>query len=94
MVDLLIVLTYIVVALLVAAVAISLIIIAYQLRSVLFVLGTVNVGIQAIARRVEPVASALARVNANLGAARNGLANALERRASRQTAPRETEEIG
>lgn len=94
MVDLLIVLTYIVVALLVAAVAVSLIIIAWQLRSVLFVLGTVNVGIRAIARRVQPVTTILAQVNTSLGMARDGLASALERRARRQTAARETEEIG
>jgi hypothetical protein len=76
--NLLGILTLVAVGLIVAALAASLLTILVQLRGILFTLGTVNVGLRAIARRVEPLEPILAEVNADLTAVRDGLLSVLQ----------------
>ncbi len=59
------------------AVALFLILYLVALRRTMKTLSTVNAGVRAIARRVEPLEPVLADVNANLGAARDALAAVL-----------------
>jgi hypothetical protein len=76
--NLLGILTLVAVGLIVVALAASLLAILFQLRRILFTLGTVNVGLRAIARRVEPLEPILAEVNTDLTAVRDGLVGVLQ----------------
>jgi hypothetical protein len=76
--SLLAVLTLVAVGLIVVALAVSLVTILVQLRRIRFTLGTVNVGLRAIARRVEPLEPILAEVNTDLAAVRDGLLGVLQ----------------
>lgn len=71
------ILTLVGVALTLGAVALFLILYLVALRRTMATLSTVNAGVRAIARRVEPLEPVLADVNANLGAARDALAAVL-----------------
>ena len=73
-------LTLVAAALIVAALAAYLIAIAVPLRRTLFTLGTVNVGLRAIAERVEPVGEIVRDINATLGAVRDALGAVLARK--------------
>jgi hypothetical protein len=75
--SLLAILTLVAVGLIVVALAASLVTILVQLRRILFTLGTVNVGLRAIARRVQPLEPILAEVNRDLVAVRDGLLGVL-----------------
>lgn len=74
------VLTLLAIGLIVVAVALYLIIIALRLRKTQKALDTVNVGVRAIARRVEPLEPILSEVNADLSAVRDALAGVLARK--------------
>lgn len=87
--TLLAVLTLVAVGLIVAALAAYLLVILVQLRRILFTLGTVNVGLRAIARRVQPLESILAEVNADLAGVRGALVQVL----AQHQAPREEERV-
>lgn len=82
--DTLVILTLIAVGLIVAALAVSLITILLMLRGTLFTLGTVNVGLRSIARRVEPLEPVLTAVNSDLSAVRNELQSVLVARNGRK----------
>lgn len=82
--TLLAVLTLVAVGLIVAALAAYLLVILIQLRRILFTLGTVNVGLRAIARRVQPLEPILAEINTDLDGARGALLDVLRRRAPRE----------
>ncbi len=73
------ILTLIGVVLALGATALFLILYQVSLRRTATVLGTVNVGVRSIARRVEPLEPVLADVNRNLRAARDALAAVLGR---------------
>lgn len=62
------------VAVVLAAVAAYLVAYLVLLRSALRTLGTVNAGVRAIGRRVEPLTPVLAEVNGDLTAVRDRLA--------------------
>jgi hypothetical protein len=81
--SLLAVLTLVAIGLIVVALALSLVTILVQLRRILFKLGTVNVGLRAIARRVQPLEPILAEVNRDLIAVRDGLLGVLRGRQER-----------
>jgi hypothetical protein len=66
-------LTIIGVAVVLAAVAAYLIAYLLVLRSAMRTLGTVNAGVRAIGRRVEPLEPVLAEVNGDLSAVRDRL---------------------
>ncbi|MPZ66916.1 MAG: hypothetical protein GEU83_15865 [Pseudonocardiaceae bacterium] len=76
--NLLVTLTLVAVGLIVVALAVSLITIVVLLRHTLFTLGTINVGLRAIARRVAPLEPVLTEVNSDLMKARNALMSALK----------------
>jgi hypothetical protein len=82
-VSLLAILTLVVVGLIVAALAVSLVAILVQLRRILSTLGKVNVGLRVIAERVQPLEPILAEVNGDLAAVRDRLAGVLRRRRER-----------
>ncbi|WP_219415766.1 hypothetical protein [Pseudonocardia nigra] len=67
------VLTIVGVAVVLAAVAAYLIAYLVVLRSAMRTLGTVNAGVRAIGRRVEPLGPVLAEVNGDLAAVRDRL---------------------
>ncbi|MBA2274931.1 MAG: hypothetical protein H0W21_13700 [Actinobacteria bacterium] len=71
------ILTLIAIGLIVAALAAHLILIALALRKTLFTLGTVNVGLRAIAKRVEPIEPILTEINSDLSVVRDALARIL-----------------
>jgi hypothetical protein len=75
--SLLAILTLVAAGLIVVALAVSLVTILVQLRRILVTLGTVNVGLRAIARRVQPLEPILAEVNGDLIAVREGLLGVL-----------------
>jgi len=77
--NLLGILTLVAVGLILAAVAAYLIVYLVHLRRTLFTLGTVNVGVRAIARRVEPLEPILGQVNGGLAAVRDDLAAVVRR---------------
>lgn len=81
--SLLAILTLVVVGLIVAALAVSLVAILVQLRRILSTLGKVNVGLRVIAERVQPLEPILAEVNGDLAAVRDRLAGVLRRRRER-----------
>ncbi|HYY78752.1 MAG TPA: hypothetical protein VFD04_06145 [Actinomycetes bacterium] len=81
--SLLAILTLVVVGLIVAALAVSLVAILVQLRRILSTLGKVNVGLRVIAERVQPLEPILAEVNGDLAAVRDRLAGVLRRRKER-----------
>lgn len=66
-------LTIVGVAVVLAAVAAYLIAYLLVLRRTLFTLGTVNAGVRAIGRRVEPLEPVLAEINGDLSAVRDRL---------------------
>lgn len=68
------ILTIVGVAVVLAAVAAYLIAYLVLLRSALQTLGTINAGVRAIGRRVEPLTPILAEVNGDLTAVRDRLA--------------------
>lgn len=82
----LVVLTLIAAGLIVVALALVLITILVLLRKTLFTLGTVNVGLRSIARRVEPLQPVIADVNTGLAEAHRDLSATL---AAAQRAPSE-----
>ncbi len=71
------ILTLTAIGLIVAALAAHLILIALSLRKTLFTLGTVNVGLRAIAKRVEPIEPILTEINSDLSVVRDALARIL-----------------
>ncbi len=73
------ILTLVAVGVILAAVAAYLIVYLWHLRATLFTLGTVNVGVRSIARRVEPLEPVLVDVNTNLAAVRDELAGVVRR---------------
>lgn len=75
MTTLLVVLTLIIIGLVVVTLAVSLTTILLMLRRTLFTLGTINVGLRSIARRVEPLEPVLGEVNSDLTGVRNELVN-------------------
>ncbi|MDQ3620268.1 MAG: hypothetical protein M3391_09100 [Actinomycetota bacterium] len=78
--NLLSLLTLIGFGLVLAAVAVYLVTIAWFLRKTLFTLGTVNVGLRAIAQRVEPLEPLVDEINTDLSGVRDQLAAVLERK--------------
>lgn len=83
--SVLVILTLVAAGLIVVALAISLITILLLLRRTLFTLGSVNVGLRSIARRVEPLTPVLAEVNADLTATRDALSAVLRAHQERRT---------
>ncbi|MPY98659.1 MAG: hypothetical protein GEU97_11810 [Actinophytocola sp.] len=73
----LVVLTLIATGLIVVALALVLITILFLLRKTLFTLGTINVGLRSIARRVEPLEPVLVDVNTELVAVHRELTTVL-----------------
>lgn len=73
----LVVLTLTAAGLIVVALALALITILLRLRAILFTLGTINVGLRAIAGRVEPIEPLLAEINLDLTNASSGLRTTL-----------------
>lgn len=82
--TLLVILTLVAVGLIVVALALSLITILVLLRRTLFTLGTINVGLRSIARRVEPLEPVLGRVNGDLEGVQRELGAALAAYQSQQ----------
>ncbi|CAN5689236.1 hypothetical protein BH24ACT26_BH24ACT26_02570 [soil metagenome] len=78
--HLLSILTLVAAGLIVAALAVYLITIALSLRKTLFTLGTVNVGLRAIAARVEPLEPILVEINSDLGGVRDALVGVLSKK--------------
>lgn len=73
----LVTLTLIATGLIVVALAVVLITILALLRKTLFTLGTINVGLRAIARRVEPLEPVLADLNTELAGVHHELTTTL-----------------
>lgn len=65
------------VALLVLALAAYLLAALFLLRKTLFTLGTINVGLRAIAHRVEPLEPVLGEINSDLSGVRDALTTVL-----------------
>lgn len=82
--QILVILTLVAVGLIVVALAVSLITILVMLRRTLFTLGTINVGLRSIARRVEPLEPALTEINSDLAAVRKELLTVLSTRNGRK----------
>ena len=78
--NLLGILTLVVVGLIVAVLAVSLVAILVQLRRILGTLGKVNGGLRTIAQRVQPLEPILAEVNGDLAGVRDRLVGVLPRR--------------
>lgn len=85
--DLLVTMTLIAVGLIVVALAVALTIILVLLRRTIFTLGTINVGLRAIARRVGPLEPVLGEVNSDLSRARDSLTAALTAHQQRNGTP-------
>jgi hypothetical protein len=81
--SLLAILTLVVVGLIVATLAVTLVTILVQLRRIRSILGKVNVGLRGIAQRVQPLEPILAEVNGDLAAVRDRLVGVLQRRKER-----------
>ncbi len=73
------ILTLVGVGIAIAAIAAYLIMYLLALRKTAAVLDTVNAGVRAIARRVEPLSPVLVDVNTNLAGAQEALAGVLGR---------------
>lgn len=71
------ILTLVGVGLLIVALAAYLLVALYLLRKTLFTLGTINVGLRAIAERVEPLEPVLAEINSDLSGVRDALSAVL-----------------
>lgn len=80
--NLLSILLLVAAGLIVVVLAAYLLVITYLLYKTLFTLGTVNVGVRSIARRVEPLEPILGEINGDLIAARDGLSGVLARKTS------------
>ncbi len=76
----LVTLTLIATGLIVVALAVVLITILLLLRKTLFTLGTINVGLRSIARRVEPLQPVLADLNTELAGVQREMSTALTQR--------------
>ncbi len=76
----LVTLTLIAAGLIVVALAVVLITILILLRKTLFTLGTINVGLRSIARRVEPLQPVLADLNTELAGVQQEMSTALAQR--------------
>jgi hypothetical protein len=81
--SLLAILTLVVVGVIVATLAVTLVMILVQLRRIRSTLGKVNVGLRGIAQRVQPLKPILAEVNGDLAAVRDRLVGVLQRRKDR-----------
>lgn len=81
--SLLAILTLVVVGVIVATLAVTLVMILVQLRRIRSTLGKVNVGLRGIAQRVQPLKPILAEVNDDLAAVRDRLVGVLQRRKER-----------
>jgi hypothetical protein len=81
--SLLAILTLVVVGVIVATLAVTLVMILVQLRRIRSTLGKVNVGLRGIAQRVQPLKPILAEVNGDLAAVRDRLVGVLQRRKER-----------
>jgi hypothetical protein len=81
--SLLAILTLVVVGVIVATLAVTLVMILVQLRRIRSTLGKVNVGLRGIAQRVQPLEPILAEVNGDLAAVRDRLVGVLQRRKER-----------
>jgi uncharacterized protein (DUF3084 family) len=79
--------TLLAVGLIVVALAVALIIILALLRRTIFTLGTINVGLRSIARRVGPLEPVLGEVNSDLTRARDALNTALAAHQQRNGSP-------
>lgn len=75
--SLLAILTLVAIGLIVVALAAYLIAIAFLLRKTVKTLGTVNVGLRAIAERVEPLEPVLLEINSDLTGLRDALVAAV-----------------
>ncbi len=73
------ILTLVGVGLLIVALAAYLLVALYLLRKTLFTLGTINVGLRAIAERVEPLEPVLAEINSDLSGVRDALMGVLNK---------------
>lgn len=73
------ILTLVGVGLLIVALAAYLLVALYLLRKTLFTLGTINVGLRAIAERVEPLEPVLAEINSDLSGVRDALTAVLNK---------------
>lgn len=71
------ILTLVGVGLLIVALAAYLLAALFLLRKTLFTLGTINVGLRAIAERVEPLEPVLAEINSDLTGVRDALTEVL-----------------
>lgn len=80
--NLLSILLLVAAGLIVVVLAAYLLVITYLLYKTLFTLGTMNVGVRSIARRVEPLEPILGEINGDLIAARDGLSGVLARKTS------------
>lgn len=80
--NLLSILLLVAAGLIVVVLAAYLLVITYLLYKTLFTLGTMNVGVRSIARRVEPLEPILGEINGDLIAARDGLGGVLARKTS------------
>lgn len=67
------------VALLILALAAYLLVALFLLRKTLFTLGTINVGLRAIAERVEPLEPVLTEINSDLSGVRDALMDVLNK---------------
>ncbi len=73
------ILTLIAVGALVVALAVVLVTVLVVLRRIRFTLSTVNVGVQAIARRVEPVGPLVREINSEIASANMTLTEVVAR---------------
>jgi len=87
--TLLVILTYVAFGLIIVALALALIAILLRLRKIQYTLGTVNVGVRSIARRVEPLEPVLGGINGALAGVRDALVAVL----LKKRAPKKSEEL-
>lgn len=78
--NLLSILLLVAAGLIIVALAAYLLVVTYLLYKTLFTLGSVNVGVRSIARRVEPLEPVLGEINGDLMAVRDGLAGVLAKK--------------
>lgn len=76
------VLTLVAIGLIVAALAVYLVAVLVVLRKTLQTLGTINVGLRAIAHRTEPLEPVLTEINEELASVRDALKETLDKAAS------------
>lgn len=81
--NLLSILTLVAAGVVLAALAVYLLTITYLLFKTLRTLGTINVGLRAIAQRVEPLEPILTEINSDLSGVRDRLGAVLERKGAK-----------